>query len=129
MSSDTPPVPPPNGEAKAAPGLPTVTPPTGSMFFRLFGVPALIVGGLVLVLIVAQPLIGKFGKYFLGRAWGTASPEQFLRDLDNTNKEVRWRAASDLAQVLLRDDDLASNSAFALQLTQRLRRTLDNSAP
>jgi hypothetical protein len=51
-----------------------------------------------------------------------------LRDLDNTNKEVRWRAASDLAQVLLRDDTLASDSAFALQLTQRLRRTLDASA-
>ena len=74
-------------------------------------------------------MIGKFGKYFLGRTWGSASPEQFLRDLDNTNKEVRWRAANDLAQVLLRDDNLASNSAFALQLTQRLRRTLDSSAP
>lgn len=111
------------------PGLPTVTPPSGGMFFRLFGVPALIVGGLVLALIVAQPLIGKFGKYFLGRAWGSASPEQFLRDLDNRNGEVRWRAASDLAQVLLRDDNLASNSAFALQLVQRLRRTLDSSAP
>lgn len=111
------------------PGLPTVTPPSGGMFFRLFGVPALIVGGLVLVLIVAQPLIGKFGKRFLGRAWGSASPEQFLRDLDDSNPEVRWRAANDLAQVLLRDDDLASNSPFALQLTQRLRHTLDSSAP
>ncbi len=111
------------------PGLPTVTPPSGSMFFRLFGVPALIVGGLVLLLIVGQPLIGKFGKHFLGRTWGGGSPEQFLRDLDNSNKEVRWRAANDLAQVLLRDDNLASDSAFALQLCQRLRRTLDSSAP
>jgi hypothetical protein len=128
MPSDSPAVPPPNGEAKPDPGLPTVTPPSGSMFFRLFGVPALIVGGLVLVLILAQPLIGKFGS-LLGRGWGSASPEKFLRDLDNTNKEVRWRAADDLAQVLLRDDNLASDSAFALQLTQRLRRTLDTSAP
>jgi hypothetical protein len=99
------------------------------MFFRLFGVPALIVGGLVLLLIVGQPLIGKFSKYFLGHAWGSASPEQYLRDLDNSNKEIRGRAANDLVQVLLRDDNLASDSAFALQLNQRLRRTLDSSAP
>ena len=119
MPSDSPSSPPP--------GLPTVTPPTGGMFLRLFGVPALIVGGLVLVLILAQPLLSKFSK-FLGSSWGTASPEQFLRDLDNTNTEVRWRAAQDLAQVLLRDDNLASDSAFALQLVQRLRQALDSSA-
>jgi hypothetical protein len=129
MPSDLPISPQSNGEAKADPGLPTVTPPSGGMFFRLFGVPALIVGGVVLVLIVAMPLVGKAGKFFLGRTWGTASPEQFLHDLDNPNKEVRWRAANDLAQVLLRDDNLASDSAFALQLEQRLRRTLDTSAP
>jgi hypothetical protein len=123
MPSDGPHLPQPN------PGLPTVTPPSGSMFFRLFGVPALIVGALVLLLIVGQPLVNKFGKYFLGRTWGGGSPEQFLRDLDNSNKEVRWRAANDLAQVLLRDDNLASDSSFALQLNQRLRRTLDSSAP
>jgi hypothetical protein len=119
---------PPNGAGKPDPGLPTVTPPSGSMFFRLFGVPALIVGGLVLVLILAQPLIGKFGS-FLGRSWGTATPEKFLRDLDDSNAEVRWRAANDLTQVLLRDDNLASDSTFALQLVQRLRKVLDTSAP
>jgi hypothetical protein len=123
MSSDGPPPSPP------APGLPTVTPPSGSMFIRLFGEPALIVGGLVLLLIVGQPLLGKLSKYFLGRAWGSASPEQYLRDLDSSNAEVRWRTASDLDQVLLRDVDLASNSDFALQLVQRLRRVLDSSAP
>ncbi len=111
------------------PGLPTVTPPSGSMFIRLFGVPALIVGGLVLVLLVGQPLLNKASQWMLGRSWGGASPQQFLHDLDNTNQEVRWRAANDLAQVLLRDDDLASDSGFALQLTQRLRRVLDSSAP
>jgi len=99
------------------------------MFFRLFGVPALIVGGLVIALIVAQPLIGKASKFLLGRAWGTATPEQFLHDLDDANGEVRWRAANDLAQVLLRDDTLASDSAFALQLNQRLRKVLDSSTP
>ncbi|HTU18456.1 MAG TPA: hypothetical protein VMG10_10385 [Gemmataceae bacterium] len=128
MPSDPPVAPLPNGEARPDPGLPTVTPPSGGMFFRLFGVPALIVGGVVLVLILAQPLIGKFGS-FLGRNWGSSSPEQFLHDLDDSNAEVRWRAANDLAQVLLRDDDLASNSDFALQLTRRLRHTLDSSAP
>lgn len=104
------------------PGLPTVTPPSGSMFFRLFGVPALIVGGVVLVLILVLPMIPKFSK------WGSASPEKFLRDLDDNNPEIRWRAAQDLAQVLLRDDNLASNSAFALQLVQRLQHVLDSSA-
>ena len=103
------------------PGLPTVTPPSGSMFFRLFGVPALLVGGVVLLLIVGQSLIGKFFR-------GSVSPEQVLRDLDNPNKEIRGRAANDLVQVLLRDDDLASNSAFALQLAHRLCRTRDSSA-
>ena len=60
MPSDPPVAPVPHGEARPDPGLPTVTPPSGSMFFRLFGVPALIVGGLVLVLIVVQPFLGKF---------------------------------------------------------------------
>jgi hypothetical protein len=129
MPSDSSSVPSSNGAARPDPGLPTVTPPSGGMFFRLFGVPALIVGGVVLVLIVAQPLLNKASQFFLGRSWGSASPEQFLRDLDNPNKEVRWRAANDLTQVLLRDDHLASDSAFALQLVQRLRRTLDSSAP
>jgi hypothetical protein len=123
MPSDTPYSP------QSNPGLPTVTPPSGSMFIRLFGVPALIVGGLVLLLIVGQPLLGKFSKYFLGRTWGSVTPEQVLRDLDDSNVEVRWRAANDLAQVLLRDDNLASDSAFALQLNHRLRRTLNSSAP
>lgn len=119
----------PPHSSESTPGLPTVTPPSGGMFFRLFGVPALIVGGLVLLLIVGHPLIGKFSSYFLGRTWGSASPEQFLRDLDENNAEVRWRAANDLAQVLLRDDNLASDSDFALQLVQRLRRSLNSSAP
>jgi hypothetical protein len=124
-------VPPPfNGEPRPEPGLPTVTPPSGSMFLRLFGVPALLVGGLVIVLIVAQPFIGKATKFLLGRAWGDSrTPEQFLHELDNTNKEIRWRAANDLTQVLLRDDALASDGNLALHLTQRLRKVLDASAP
>ncbi len=74
MPSDTPVPPSSNGAAKPDPGLPTVTPPTGGMFLRLFGVPALIVGGLVLLLIVAQPLIGRATKFLLGHAWAPRGP-------------------------------------------------------
>lgn len=121
MPSDSPVAPLPNGDARPDPGLPTVTPPSGGMFFRLFGVPALIVGGLVLVLILVQPFLGKFFR-------SSVSPEQVLRDLDSSNKEIRSRTANEFVQVLLRDNDLASDSAFALQLTQRLCRRRDSSA-
>jgi hypothetical protein len=128
MSSD-PHVPPPSN-GTPPPGLPTVTPPSGGMFLRLFGVPALIVGGLVIGAIIAQPLLGKATKFLLGRAWGSSrSPEQYLQELKNTNKDIRWRAANDLTQVLLRDNALASDSNFALQLAHELRKTLDESAP
>jgi hypothetical protein len=64
-----------------------------------------------------------------GRSGGDdRSAEQFLRDLDNSNLEVRWRAASDLAQVLLRNDELAANVSFALELADRLQHSLDDSA-
>jgi hypothetical protein len=136
MSSDSPITPRPNGDGglpsvrRPEVGLPTVTPPTGGMFLRLFGVPALIVGGLVLLLIVAQPLIGRATRALMGRTWaGSRTPDQYLRELDDSNAEVRWRAASDLAQVLLRDDQLASNGDFALQLADRLQKTLQSSAP
>ena len=120
----------PNSVPKPVPGLPTVTPPSGTMFLRLFGVPALIVGGVVILLIVAQPLIGTATKFLIGRAWGASrTPEQFLNDIKSTNTEVRWRAANDLAQVLLRDDALASDGNFALQLNQELRKALDSSDP
>ena len=121
MSSEVPPSPP-------NPGLPTVTPPTGSMFFRLFGVPALIVGGLVLLLIVGQPLIGKFSKFVLGRRGAARRRINFCAIWIITTPRSAGRR-HDLDQVLLRDDDLASNSDFALQLVQRLRRTLNSSAP
>ena len=45
MPSDPSITPQPNGAPRPDPGLPTVTPPSGSMFLRLFGVPALIVWG------------------------------------------------------------------------------------
>src|SRR5262249_13193454 len=64
-----------------------------------------------------------------GRSSGDSrTAEQFLRDLDSSNPEVRWRAASDLAQVLLRNDELAANVDFGLDLAERLQQALDDSA-
>jgi hypothetical protein len=100
-------------------GLPPVKPPSGKFIAQLFVVPLLIV-------------IGILGLFFAMRGlFGFGSPrtaEQYLQNLDQTNADVRWRAAQDLAQVLLRDDQLASNPKFALDLADRLRQTLVDSA-
>jgi hypothetical protein len=99
-------------------GLPPVVPPTGGFIAQLFLVPGLIVATIVLLLLGAYWLFGGF-----------RTPEQFLQNLDNENPEVRWRAADDLAQVLLRDEHLAADPKFALALVQRLRRAVDALAP
>jgi hypothetical protein len=111
-----------------SPGLPTVTPPSGLMVLRMFVVPAAIVGVLVLLFLAGPALYDWIGR-LAGRPSGESrSAEQFLRDLDNGNAEVRWRAASDLGQVLLRDPKLASDSRFALKLGDRLQQALGASA-
>jgi hypothetical protein len=102
-------VPPPD----PAKGLPPVVPPTGGFLAQLFLVPGLIVAGAVLLLLGLGWLVG-----------GARTPAQFLENLDNANPEVRWRAADDLAQVLLRDDRLASEPRFALDIADRLQRAL-----
>jgi hypothetical protein len=79
--------------------------------------PLLIVIGLVI------PLVGFF--WLFGGAW---TPEDYLRKLDDANPDVRWRGAESLSQMLLRDDNLACNSKFGLDLAERLRQTLDDSA-
>jgi hypothetical protein len=99
-------------------GLPPVVPPTGRFIAQLFVVPGLIVAFVVALLLGANWLMG-----------GARTPEQFLQNLDNPNPEVRWRAADDLAQVLLRDERLASDPRFALDLSVRLRRALEAAAP
>jgi hypothetical protein len=119
----TPAPPPANG-----PGLPTVTPPSGLMVLRMFVVPAAIVGVLVLLFLAGPTLYDWIGR-MAGRPSGeTRTAEQFLRDLDSGNADVRWRAASDLGQVLLRDPKLASDSRFALKLSDRLQQALVSSA-
>ncbi len=101
--------------------LPPVTPPSGKELTRLILVPLAIVAGLV-----------ALGFALLHTSsWlvsGPASTEQALKGLDNTNPDVRWRAANDLAQVLLRDPKLAADPKLALDLAERLRRALDVAA-
>jgi hypothetical protein len=99
-------------------GLPPVVPPSGGFIIQLFLVPGLIVSAVV--------LLGLVVNWYLHRAH---APDQFLENLDNTNPEVRWRAASDLAQMLLRDDRLATDPRFALSVAERLATTFVAVAP
>ncbi|HEY1378676.1 MAG TPA: hypothetical protein VGF55_17890 [Gemmataceae bacterium] len=101
-----------NGQPAPAPppGLPPVVAPSGRFIAQLFLVPGLIVAGAVVVLLGFSWLAG-----------GNRSPQAFLRDLDSSNIDIRKRTASDLAQVLKRDDGLATNVDFGLQLVTRLR--------
>jgi hypothetical protein len=93
------------------PGLPTVSPPSGKFIAQLFFVPFLIVAVLVGFTLFIQ--------WFGDKVW---SPEEYLEKLDSSNPDVRWRGAETLAQVLLREEQLASNPKFALDIAERLRR-------
>jgi hypothetical protein len=75
----------------------------------LFLVPGLIVVVAVGILLGFSWLVGR-----------SRTPERFLQDLKSDNPEVRWRGASDLAQVLKRDPMLASNPRFALDMADLL---------
>jgi hypothetical protein len=109
---------PPNLSAPPPPGLPAVSPPSGKLMLQLFLVPGLIVAFLVVAWLVG------------GWLWGVSySKEHFLTKLKDPNVEVRWRAAEQLAQVLLRDDALASDGEFARQLALMLEKTRDDAAP
>jgi hypothetical protein len=101
-------------------GLPPVTPPSGKFLAKLFLVPLLIAAGIIAI---------AAGIIWLGGLGGPRTPAQFIEKLDKSNADVRWRAAADLAQVLLRDDQLASNPGFALDLAERLRKAMDSAAP
>jgi hypothetical protein len=99
------------------PGLPPVEPPTGRLLAQLFLVPGLIVAGVVVLLLFFNWLVS-----------GPRSPESYLKRLDDPNTEVRWRAAADLSQVLLRDDHLAGDPDLALALAVRLDEARTGSA-
>ena len=110
MNEESPPPPVPD----PALALPPVRPPSGRHIVQLFLVPGLIVGGAVTILLGFSWLAG-----------GSRTPDQFLKNIDSANADIRWRAASDLAQVLKRDENLASDPAFGLRLADRLQKALD----
>src|SRR5262249_44038511 len=95
--------------------LPVVVPLTGAYISQLFLVPGIIVTAAVLILLGFSWLVG-----------GARTPKEFLKSLDSTNADVRWRAANDLAQVLKRDEKLAANAPFALDVAERLRQALND---
>jgi hypothetical protein len=99
-----------SGNGQPAPGLPPVVPPSGRFIVQLFLVPGLIVAGAVVVLLA-----------FSWLSSGNRSPAAFLRDLESSNIDIRKRTASDLAQVLKRDENLALDVDFGLRLTSLLR--------
>lgn len=109
-------------------GLPPVLPPSGRQMMQLFIVPALIVLVLVGLFLLGPKVAGWFRGVLGLTTADTRSADQFLTDLDNTNSEVRYRAASDLAQVLLRKEELARDVDFGLGLVHRLQARLDVSA-
>jgi hypothetical protein len=110
----------------ADPGLPPVEPPSAQLMVRLFLVPGLIVAGLVL-LFLAGPMLYRAVSGALGLSSSDATADQYLRRLDSDNLDIRYRAASDLAQVLLRNDELAADPVFALELASRLAEAIDRS--
>ena len=60
---------------------------------------------------------------------GSHEPASFLKQLDNENTDIRWRGASDLAQVLKRPEsmNLRADPGFALgSCRKRLRTGLDD---
>jgi hypothetical protein len=123
VTPDLPPAPAP----PPAPGLPPVQPPSVQVAVRLFLVPALIVLGLV-GLFLAGPHLARWVGNIFGHGGDNRTAAQFLKGLDSSNPEKRWRTASDLAQVLLRKEELASDVDFALALSDRLQNALDESA-
>jgi hypothetical protein len=104
----------------AEPGLPPVEPPSGRFIAQLFLVPGVIVLGVVLLLMAV----------FYLTTWRT--PEYYLQQLDSDNADIRWRGASDLAQILKRPESASlrwkADSHFALELAERLRGSLDELA-
>ena len=97
-------------------GLPPVAPPSGRFIAQLFMVPGLIVLVSVLLLMMFHNLFG-----------GNQTAEQYLHRLDSDNPEIYWRAASDLAQSIDRDESLAlrSDPDFAVQIVERLHRAVE----
>jgi hypothetical protein len=106
---------PPPTNHQAAKGMPPVKPPSGRFIVQLFLIPGLIVAGAILVSVFAiLPQVVS------------STPESFLSRLENPNPDIRWRAAHELAQVLMKPEslELASDPDFALGLAEQLENAL-----
>ncbi|HEV3146264.1 MAG TPA: hypothetical protein VGZ47_20420 [Gemmataceae bacterium] len=103
----------PGDNSEPAKGLPPVKAPSGRHIVQLFVVPGLIVAVAVTIL--------------LGFSWlsgGSRSPQKLLENIQSENPDIRWRAANDLAQVLKKDDTLASDPSFGLRIAEQLKKAL-----
>lgn len=101
--------------------LPPVSPPSGKFIAQLFLVPLSIVAFLVAAF---------FGlPWLLGIGYASSSPERFLQRLRDSNPDVRWRAADDLAQFLhkdlSRDARWSSDPQVALEVAEQLQQALE----
>src|SRR5436190_24030273 len=105
--------PPPNDAPKPDAGLPPVQPPSARFIGQLFVIPGLIILVVVVLFIVSVLLVRR-----------EREPNHFLQQLDSSNLDIRWRGASDLAQILKRPEPATlrwkADATFALDLTERL---------
>jgi hypothetical protein len=96
-------------------GLPPVQPPSGRFIAQLFVVPGLIIFAVVLV-VLGLSYVRKRER----------EPNFFLQQLDSDNSDIRWRGASDLAQILKRPETATlrwkADPVFALDLAERLEK-------
>src|SRR5476649_544894 len=94
-------------------GLPPVLPPSGRFIAQLFVIPGLIIFVVVLLYIGSTVLVQR-----------SHEPADFLSQLDSNNADIRWRGASDLAQILKRPEPATlrwkADAKFALDLAERL---------
>jgi hypothetical protein len=101
--------------AKPDQGLPPVQPPSGRFIAQLFVIPGLIVFVVAILFIGSTLLVAH-----------EHDPAHFLSQLDSDNADIRWRGASDLAQILKRPEPATlrwkADPKFALDLAERLDR-------
>jgi hypothetical protein len=67
-----------------------------------------------------------FWGWILGTGAGT--PRDELKNLESANDDIRWRAANHITQTVKRDDLLAADVDFGLQLVHLLTQDLDRLA-
>lgn len=96
----------PSGLSPNGDGLPPVKPPSAGFILQLFLVPGVLVAGIVAFIWIFFGWIGA----------GPRTPEQFMGELQSETASRRQKAAADLAQLLPRDEALAGNAQFALDL-------------